>query len=240
MRTLAPTSCRTTRRTPCRLDHHHDAHNDDSCSSTRGGATRRRAPLPPAPPAQAVSTCTLSTPSRDATRRSPTRRSLRSRRAHIHDSRRYATLADATLAPARGALPPTLPCRALRSRRLLRQGDRGLAAGSAGGSSFRPSLFVWVPQQHDARNVPRLPLEFLEGDVAQPRRNAKLQVGEKFGAALAEIMVIPRSTLNAMPVPQRLNASHPTLTTHVSVATLHPCPPATLGSRHPPFARIVM
>ena len=76
--------------------------------------------------------------------------------------------------------------------------------------------------------------------MAQPRRNAKLQVGEKFGAALAEIMVIPRSTLNAMPVPQRLNASHPTLTTHVSVATLHPCPPATLGSRHPPFARIVM
>ena len=115
-----------------------------------------------------------------------------------------------------------------------------MAAGSAGGSSFRPSLFVWVPQQHDARNVPRLPLEFLEGDVAQPRRNAKLQLGEKFGAALAEIMVILRSTLNAMPVPQRLNASHPTLTTHVSVATLHPCPPATLGSRHPPYARIVM
>ena len=69
----------------------------------------------------------------------------------------------------------------------------------------------------------------LEGDVAQPRRNAKLQVGEKFGAALAEIMGARCSTLNAMPVPQRLNASHPTLTTHVSVATLHPCPPATLG-----------
>ena len=72
--------------------------------------------------------------------------------------------------------------------------------------------------------------EFLERDVAQPRRNAKLQVGEKFGAALAEIMVILRSTLNAMPVPQRLNASHPTPATHASVATLlHPCPPATLG-----------
>ena len=58
-------------------------------------------------------------------------------------------------------------------------------------------------------------------------RNFKL--ANSFGAALAEIMVILRSTLNAMPVPQRLNASHPTLTTHVSVATLHPCPPATLG-----------
>ena len=74
----------------------------------------------------------------------------------------------------------------------------------------------------------------LEGDVAQPRRNAKLQVGEKFGAALAEIMVILSSTLNAMPVPQRLNASHPTLTTHVSVATLHPCPPATLFGQSAP------
>ena len=51
-------------------------------------------------------------------------------------------------------------------------------------------------------NLPRLPLEFLEGDVAQPRRNAKLQVGEKFGAALGEIMrhgVILRSTLNESP-----------------------------------------
>ena len=45
-------------------------------------------------------------------------------------------------------------------------------------------------------------------------RNFKL--AKSFGAALAEIMVVLRSTLIAMPVPQRLNASHPTPTTHVS------------------------